>query len=215
MPAEPAPIRRYAWRRFWTKPGASDSDGWFYDPWAVVGLEPRAARLSDLVTEPCAILLGEPGLGKSHAIRDAAVEPRFAGWRVHEVDLGAYDEGESLIGAIVDSVAWRDWRASDDALFLFLDGLDEALLHIKAIHRRLIAELKQAAGDLYRLRLRISCRTAEWLPDFDEQLAEVFNLLEGLCISRSRRYGKRTLRKPREPRASMPPASSRRSASAG
>ncbi len=59
-------------------------------------------------------------------------------------------------------------------LFLFLDGLDEALLHVKAIHKRLIVELKKLDGGVPRLRLRISCRSAEWLPDFDGQLADVF-----------------------------------------
>ena len=93
---------------------------------------------------------------------------------MHLVDLGAYEEGESLVGAIVDSPAWRQWRESGDPLYLFLDGLDEALLHVKGIHKRLIAELKKLDGDIARLRLRISCRSAEWLPDFDGQLADIF-----------------------------------------
>ena len=113
-------------------------------------------------------------MGKSHAIADAVAELRHAGHAVHHVDLGAYEEGASLVGAIVESPAWRRWRESEDLLYLFLDGLDEALLHVKAIHKRLIAELKKLDGDVARLRLRISCRSAEWLPDFDGQLADVF-----------------------------------------
>jgi hypothetical protein len=131
-------------------------------------------ELSKLVDERCLVLLGEPGLGKSHAIDDAVAEHRQSGNAVHLVNLGAYEDGESLVGAIVDDSAWREWRASEDMLFLFLDSLDEALLHIKAIHKRLIVELKNLEGDIARLRLRISCRSAEWLPDFESQLAEVF-----------------------------------------
>ncbi len=134
----------------------------------------NAQQLSKLVDERCLVLLGEPGLGKSHAIDDAVAEHRQSGNAVHPVNLGAYEDGESLIGAIVDDAAWRRWRESDGELFLFLDGLDEALLHVKAIHKRLIVELKKLEGDLARLRLRISCRSAEWLSDFESQLAQVF-----------------------------------------
>ncbi len=131
-------------------------------------------QLSKLTDEHCLVLFGEPGLGKSHAVEDAVAEHRESGDATHLVDLGAYEDGESLIGAIVDDAAWRGWRESNDVLFLFLDGLDEALLHVKAIHRRLIVELKKLDGDLSRLRLRISCRSAEWLPDFEGLLGEVF-----------------------------------------
>jgi len=134
----------------------------------------NALQLSKLIDEHCLVLLGEPGLGKSHAIDDAVAEHRRSGDAMHLVNLGAYEDGESLIGAIIDDAAWRAWRESDDLLFLFLDGLDEALLHVKAIHKRLIVELKKLDDDLCRLRLRISCRSAEWLPDFESQLAEVF-----------------------------------------
>jgi hypothetical protein len=101
-----------------------------------------APQLSELVDDPCLILLGEPGLGKSFAIADAVAELRHAGHAVHLVDLGAYDEGASLVGAIVESPTWREWRESEDVLYLFLDGLDEAQLQDKAIHKRIIAEFK-------------------------------------------------------------------------
>jgi hypothetical protein len=146
----------------------------FFDRSSLFALGANVLQLSKLADERCLVLLGEPGLGKSHAIEDAVAEHRQSGDPVHLVDLGAYEDGESLIGAIVDDAAWREWRESEDVLFLFLDGLDEALLHVKAIHKRLIVELKKLDGDVARLRLRISCRSAEWLPDFESELAEVF-----------------------------------------
>ncbi len=145
----------------------------FFDRSLLFALGTNALQLSELIDERCLVLLGEPGLGKSHAIEDAVAEHRQSGDAMHLVNLGAYEDGESLIGAIVDEATWREWRESDDLLCLFLDGLDdEALLHVKAIHKRLIVELKKLDGDLSRLRLRISCRSAEWLPDFESQLAE-------------------------------------------
>jgi hypothetical protein len=174
VPPRETTTRQYPWPRFWTAPGENIDDGFFPDMSSIFARATDAPQLSELIDDPCLVLLGEPGLGKSHAIADAVAELRHAGHAVHLVDLGAYEEGASLVGAIVDSPAWRGWRESEDPLYLFLDGLDEALLHVKAIHKRLIAELKKLDGDVARLRLRISCRSAEWLPDFDGQLADVF-----------------------------------------
>ena len=115
------------------------------------------------------------------------------------MDLGAYDEGEALIGAIVDSVTWTEWRAGDDVLFLFLDGLDEALLHIKPIHRRLIIELSSIGEDIARLRLRISCRTAEWIADIDTRLSDSTDCRMAHGGWRSHRCG--SLMPPRQPAA--------------
>ena len=175
VPPHATTTRRYPWPRFWTAPGENIDDGFFPDsPSSIFARAADAPQLSELVDDPCLVLLGEPGLGKSHAVADAVAELRHAGHAVQLVELGAYEEGASLVGAIVDSPAWREWRESEDVLFLFLDGLDEALLHVKAIHKRLIVQLKKLEGDVARLRLRISCRSAEWLPDFDGQLADVF-----------------------------------------
>jgi hypothetical protein len=174
MARQSVATRRYSWPRFWTAPGENTGED-FFDRSLMFALGTNALQLSKLVDERCLVLLGEPGLGKSHAIDDAVAEHRQSGNAVHLVDLGAYEHGESLIGAIVDDVAWREWRDSEDVLFLFLDGLDEALLHVKAIHKRLIVEMKKLEGDLARLRLRISCRSAEWLPDFESQLADIFD----------------------------------------
>ena len=167
--------RRYPWPRYWTAPGTVIDQGFFPDPNDDDIFAPtvEAQQLHELLDDRCLVLFGEPGLGKSHALKDAAAELRDAEHRVHTVNLGAYDEGASLIGAIVDAPTWREWLIGDTTLYLFLDGLDEALLHVRAIHKRLIEELEQIPDHVGRLRLRVSCRTADWLPGFDEQLAEV------------------------------------------
>src|SRR5205807_1636374 len=111
--------RRYSWPRFWTAPGESmDED--FFDRSSMFAFGMTALQLSKLGDERCLVLLGEPGLGKSHAIDDAVAGHRQSGDAVHLVDLGAYDDGESLVAAIVDSAASREWRESEDVLFVFL-----------------------------------------------------------------------------------------------
>lgn len=170
--------RRYPWPRFWTTPGENIDAGFFPDLSSIFARAVDAPRLSELTDEQCLILLGEPGLGKSHAIADAVGELQRAGRAVHCVDLGAYDDGPSLIGAIVDAPVWREWRGGGDTLYLFLDALDEALLHVKAVHKRIVAELTGLGDDLVRLRLRISCRSAEWLADLESQLVDAFGSVD-------------------------------------
>ena len=113
MPPQSVVTRRYSWPRFWTTPGENmDED--FFDRSSMFALGANALQLSKLGDERCLVLLGEPGLGKSHAIEDAVAEHRQSGDAAHLVDLGAYEDGESLIGAIVDDAAWREWRESED-----------------------------------------------------------------------------------------------------
>lgn len=175
VPAPGTTRRHYDWPRYWVTPGHNLGSGFFPEPTSILGESLGCVALSELLDEPCLVLLGEPGLGKSEAIRDAVTDLRRTAHAVHSVDLGAYDDGASLIGAIVDSVPFRDWRASEGGvLYLFLDGLDEALLHVKAIHKRLVAELAELGDTAHRLRLRLSCRSAEWLADMEDRLRAVF-----------------------------------------
>lgn len=178
MAPRTASARRYLWPRFWTTPGLNIDDGFFPDASSIFARTADVNQLSELTDKKCLVLLGEPGLGKTHAINDAVNELRLSGRTVHCVDLGAYDDGASLIGAIVDTPVWREWREGDFTLYLFLDALDEALLHVKAVNRRIVGELKGLGSDLARLRLRISCRSSEWLADVANELAGVFDLAD-------------------------------------
>lgn len=169
--------RRFSWPRYWTDRATGPDDGSVDTRWWLSDRAGGTLQLRDLLDDPCVVLLGEPGLGKSQALKNAAAEIRSGGLTSQLVDLGAYDDGASLVAATFDARVWHEWRASDGVLFLFLDSLDEALLHVKAISKRLIVELSRlSAEQLQRLRLRISCRTADWLPELDEQLAEAFEM---------------------------------------
>src|SRR5262249_31514425 len=104
MPPHTSRTRRYPWVRLWTAPGGNIDEGFFPDSPSLIPARPTdGVALSELVEDPCLVLVGEPGLGKSHAIADAAFELRHAGHAVHVVDLGAYEDGPSVVGAIVDS----------------------------------------------------------------------------------------------------------------
>jgi len=54
----------------------------------------------------------------------------------------------------------------------FLEGLDESLLLVKNISAALLSELRELP--ISGLRLRIVCRTADWLPTLEEGLRSLW-----------------------------------------
>jgi hypothetical protein len=160
----------YPWHRYWRSADQVPPIGFLQDAEEAFELDDHA------YDGRCLILLAEPGLGKTRAVNDAVRRGRDAGLLVHKVELGAYDESASLMGAIEDAPEWRGWLASESVLFLYLDGLDEALLHVRSITKRLLTMLKVLDDSvLERLRLRISCRSAEWLEGFGQALGDALD----------------------------------------
>jgi hypothetical protein len=166
---------RYDWERFWIDAEQRveiDPADFFPDPrdeqvWFGPALEPRC--LDELHDEPCLILLGEPGLGKSQAIKDA-VASGPAGALVERINLAAYPEAGALRSKLVEGDRWHEWAVEGRSLHLYLDSLDEAMLSFPAIHEFLLEELADAGGSFEALFLRIACRSADWISEFAEGL---------------------------------------------
>ncbi len=177
--------QRYPWVRWWL--GSQDrpslpGDGFFPDPeseYAWLGETTKPQRLQDLTEVPCLLLLGEPGLGKTEAIKDevARLQAGKIG-PVKRIPLGAYGEPATLRPKIFESQWWASWLDSNQTLHLFLDGLDEALLQGKFVHQ-MLAEEFDVADALHRLRLRVVCRSAEWMPELGQQLRELWSGVSG------------------------------------
>jgi hypothetical protein len=164
---------RYDWTRFWVDGSARswlDTDDFFPDPEAEVSwLQPGvdATKLADEPSAPCLILLGEPGLGKSQAVKDAdrelAESPEDP---LHQrIDLGAYSDASSIRAKLIDGDQWGEWVSAGRTFFLFLDSLDEAMLQFPGVGDFLIEELRAVGQALPSLRLRVACRSADWTSD--------------------------------------------------
>ncbi|MGY0713474.1 NACHT domain-containing protein [Azospirillum argentinense] len=128
-----------------------------------------AVELTALESVRCLVLLGEPGMGKSTALRDQAERDRAAGKRVAAIDLKTIENGEALTEELKDAL-------STGADILAIDSLDEGLLRVDTIFSTLLRRLKSHAKsvDQGHMQVRIACRAAEWPDGGAGRLAEIF-----------------------------------------
>ena len=161
----------YAWQRFWSSRTGNvnlTDGGYLVDPLGRYGrsLNPNVVPFDAISTLRCLVLLGEPGIGKSHALRTelTALQDRSdpPGGQVLSIDLRAFSSEERFARKIFESDKYQAWRSGTHNLHLFLDSLDECLLRIDNVAAFLLEELQQDASRLDRLFIRIACRTAEW-----------------------------------------------------
>jgi hypothetical protein len=97
---------------------------------------------------PCLALLGEPGIGKSNAIRDSyealkiAIGPQSK-QRILALDLSPFGDENRLIQNLFETEEFKAWLEGTYSLDLFLDSLDEGLLRIDTLAALLASELEK------------------------------------------------------------------------
>jgi hypothetical protein len=163
----PAPgAARYDWDRFWiAQTGMLDlSDaGFLRDPVDQLFVETGLKRLDALAGFPALALLGEPGIGKSTALKleherlTAFADPNSLSLYF---DLKISSNEDRLYRAIFESPTIVAWKEGDGHLTLHLDSLDEAMLRIETLHHLIAEGIRTLPTD--RLSIRIACRTAVW-----------------------------------------------------
>jgi predicted NACHT family NTPase len=171
----------YIWKRFWhpRESGITlDYSCCLPDPeseWGSI-LNPHVVAFDTLVDIPCLGLLGEPGIGKSHAMQleKAAIDTRIQshGDETLWINLRSYGSESRLIHDLFESPAFASWREANYQLHIFLDSLDECLLKIANVATLLIEEFAKYPHE--RLFLRIACRTADWPDVLESGLREVW-----------------------------------------
>jgi hypothetical protein len=169
----------FDWKRFWCPRGEAirlADQGFLSDPNTEWGkaLNPSLIPFDQLADIPCLALLGEPGIGKSWAIRhdiasgEAPAENEIS---IH-LDLRSFGSEDRLVSRLFESAEWETWRSGGQRLSLFLDSLDECLLRIDNVASLLADELAKQPAD--RLRLRIACRTVPWPAILEEALIKLY-----------------------------------------
>lgn len=169
--------RTYNWRRFWCPRSGKlnlGDGGYLIEPDNEVGryANPDVREYSSIAVIPCLALLGEPGTGKTYALKAAAEWAQQGGGIHFRVDLREFGSESRLVDNIFCSTIFRDWLASDQVLEMMLDSLDECLLRINTIASILVEQLRHVP--INRLHLRIACRTAEWPTTLEAELKKLW-----------------------------------------
>ncbi|HTJ48897.1 MAG TPA: hypothetical protein VL443_05520 [Cyclobacteriaceae bacterium] len=130
--------------------------------------------LSSLEYSRCLILLGEPGTGKSTELMLARGSEGYTA----KYNLSHHSTEREVVDAIESLKEFKDWKLSDQKLFLYLDGFDEAMLHVRTINHALTRWLAMNSGE-FRINeglfnVRIACRSSAWPSDVTQSLKEIF-----------------------------------------
>ena len=152
-------VKNYEWQRYWYKDENSPHiiDGFLY----VHEYSKSVFSLDSTLDIPCLVLRGEPGMGKSREI-ERIYETQIVNENNEKLyfPLSSYGDENRLVRDIFYSDKISKWKEDKSNLYLFLDGLDEALVSINHLALTLADEIDKLPKE--RLFLRIACRTAEW-----------------------------------------------------
>lgn len=164
----------FPWKRFWYPRGGQISladDGFLVDPDGPHAKFYNSDAISFALVgqTACVALLGEPGIGKSTALKSEFedLNTRISGTPDLALfcDLRDYSSEDRLERMVFRSNAVEEWRNGSGRLYLFLDSLDEGLLNIASLSAFLIGEIEKLVTD--RLCLRVACRPADWPGTFE------------------------------------------------
>ena len=132
--------RKYNWKRFWHPVGDEAQlrlwDGGFLeDPeHPTLPGAPELRTIEELAERCCVVLLGEPGMGKSRALRQASSELKrrcaHSDDKVLEVDLKGARSEDDVRRIIVDNDIFTDWNTGQHRMHLLVDSIDECLLRL-------------------------------------------------------------------------------------
>ncbi len=171
----------YNWKRFWCEPAGRvnlSDNGFLVDPDGEYGaaVNPDVVSWDSISKTACLVLLGEPGIGKSTALKDehdrTAATCTSTGDQPVWVDLRSYQTDQRLHESVFESPAVKSWLAGSHRLHLFIDSMDEALMRIDNIGPVLLNEFKELPTS--RLSVRLACRTADWPGGLQPQLADLW-----------------------------------------
>jgi predicted NACHT family NTPase len=134
-------------------------------------LNPNVVPWESISSTACLVLLGEPGIGKSEAMKAEVERLRIACQTTQDtvmaVDLRGYQSDQRLHERVFESATIQAWIKGESRLYLFLDGMDEGLMRFENLGLALLNEFTDLPVD--RLSLRVACRTAMWPRNLDAE----------------------------------------------
>lgn len=120
--------------------------------------------LEELRHVPCLILLGEPGMGKTYALRKehASIDdsPVAGSVRSHHVDLAGSQSAEDIRAELFNNEIYREWKSGTHLLILLIDSVDQSRTPVDHVITAISNHLSSAC--ISRLQLRLVCRDYDW-----------------------------------------------------
>jgi len=173
----------YNWQRYWRPVERANplDEGYLQVYESPQGtLYPQdIVRFNQIAGTPCLVLLGEAGMGKTHAMHEEEKAIRAQGQQSLLVNLGSLiSDSAALVRYLFESDTFKAWTTGTHHLHLFLDGYDECQSSFPTLGAVLVTELKRHCNQLNRLSLRIACRAGAWRTELEGQLRQLWNCNE-------------------------------------
>lgn len=178
------------WTRFWCPidKGISCGDSgrdFLSDPESDFGriLNPNVLNIDTLLEQPCLVLCGEPGMGKSKALelaKSKIISRTGADQTPIWLNFREIPNVEIFHRKTFETAKWKGWLASDSRLTLVVDGIDEGLMKVPDFIPHLAAELREVP--VQRLQLILVCRTTEWSLAAGGQLTKLWGKSEAETV---------------------------------
>ncbi|MGD1950435.1 MAG: NACHT domain-containing protein [Leptolyngbyaceae cyanobacterium] len=171
----------YDWKRFWYPQGTQVKVcdlGYLIDPaseWSKY-TNPELVDLEKLASVPCLVLLGEPGIGKSHEIKKLEHYTESLADADSDILSLPLRSCINLRQDLLQNDQFIDWQKGKHDLYLFLDSLDEGLAESKVLANQLVDILgtRTYRKELKRLYIRLACRDAVFPNVLEEGLKDLY-----------------------------------------
>ncbi|MBN1337600.1 MAG: hypothetical protein JXB39_16730 [Deltaproteobacteria bacterium] len=118
----------------------------------------------DILRSRCAIILGEPGSGKTTETKAKVAGIRASGGHAFYRTVTDLRHGDPHLVSSLDQPAFEAWKASGAECVFVLDSLDEARDAGIALCEAIEQMVTDLAPEWERVRVVLTCRVAEWRP---------------------------------------------------
>jgi hypothetical protein len=122
-------------------------------------------------------MLGEQGIGKSEELRSryksTQIQTDASADKCLYVNLGQCTSRPDLNAEIFECTIYQSWLKGEvKDLYLFLDSLDENILHFGTVTKLLLQRLQECPKE--RLYLRVACRSGYWRREYEKELQKIW-----------------------------------------